>query len=225
MTSLVPVRFAQAMGADVVIAVDIYCLWPARRRARDSQERVIQAGYEAARAALQNHATTRQPLLPLSSACPKRKENEARSMAALQRVLPFVTGRYREVQFEAQPPRQRCVKWSAVGQVYGGRAVMISSPSRTPVCRNIIDPAPCPESPHVALFSFAEPLLTLWRPGRVCAELSSCASAARATNDARNQDRPLAKSASADTVICKVPFGHAFVSPKGVSAYGSRAQR
>lgn len=91
-TSLVPVRFARAMGADVVIAVDIYCHGPRAEglgvptvlsrvmqtqsclvaaaemaeadvliapkvgapsmSTRESQERVIQAGYEAARAAL-----------------------------------------------------------------------------------------------------------------------------------------------------------------------------
>jgi NTE family protein len=91
-TSLVPVRFARAMGADFVIAVDIYCqgaradglsaptvinrvmhtqsclvaapemaeadvlIAPAisvsRMSAKDEQERAIQAGYEAARAAL-----------------------------------------------------------------------------------------------------------------------------------------------------------------------------
>ena len=91
-TSLVPVRFARAMGADVVIAVDIYCHGPRAEglgvptvlsrvmqtqsclvaaaemaeadvliapkvsapsmAARESQERVIQAGYEAARDAL-----------------------------------------------------------------------------------------------------------------------------------------------------------------------------
>ena len=93
-TSLVPVRFARAMGADVVIAIDIYCQSPRAdglavptvlsrvmqtqsclvaaaemaeadvliattvsvpsMSAKDSQERVIQAGYEAARAALKN---------------------------------------------------------------------------------------------------------------------------------------------------------------------------
>jgi NTE family protein len=93
-TSLVPVRFARALGADVVIAVDIYCrgtraeslalpavlgrvmqtqsclvaapemaeadllIAPAvavpGMSARDAQERVMQAGYEAARAALKN---------------------------------------------------------------------------------------------------------------------------------------------------------------------------
>ena len=91
-TSLVPVRFARAMGADFVIAVDIYCEGPRadglgaptvisrvmrtqtclvaapemaeadvliapsvhvpRMSATDEQERAIQAGYEAARAAL-----------------------------------------------------------------------------------------------------------------------------------------------------------------------------
>ncbi len=91
-TSLVPVKFAHAMGADFVIAVDIYChgrrseglgapavirrvmhtqscliaapemaeadvlIAPvatvSRMSARDEQERAIQAGYEAARAAL-----------------------------------------------------------------------------------------------------------------------------------------------------------------------------
>ena len=91
-TSLVPVRFARAMGADFVIAVDIYCQSPradglgaptvinrvmhtqsclvaapemaeadvliapaisvSRMTAKDEQERAIQAGYEAARAAL-----------------------------------------------------------------------------------------------------------------------------------------------------------------------------
>lgn len=91
-TSLVPVRFARAMGADVVIAVDIYCHGPRANglavptvlsrvmqtqsclvaaaemaeadvliaprvgvpsmSTRGSQEGVIQAGYEAARAAL-----------------------------------------------------------------------------------------------------------------------------------------------------------------------------
>jgi len=91
-TSLVPVRFARAMGADVVIAVDIYCQGPRAEglgvptvlsrvmqtqsclvaaaemaeadvliapkagvpdmSTKESQERVIQAGYEAARAAL-----------------------------------------------------------------------------------------------------------------------------------------------------------------------------
>ena len=91
-TGLVPVRFARAMGADLVIAVDIYCQGPRadglgaptvihrvmhtqsclvaapemaeadvliapainvpRMSAKDEQERAIQAGYEAARAAL-----------------------------------------------------------------------------------------------------------------------------------------------------------------------------
>jgi NTE family protein len=91
-TSLVPVRFARAMGADVVIAVDIYCHGPRAEglgvptvlsrvmqtqsclvaaaemaeadvliapkvgapnmSTKEAQERVIQAGYEAARAAL-----------------------------------------------------------------------------------------------------------------------------------------------------------------------------
>jgi NTE family protein len=91
-TSLVPVRFARAMGADVVIAVDIYCHGPRAEglgmptvlsrvmqtqsclvaaaemaeadvliapkvsvpsmSTKESPERVIQAGYEAARAAL-----------------------------------------------------------------------------------------------------------------------------------------------------------------------------
>ena len=91
-TSLVPVRFARAMGADVVIAVDIYCHGPRAdglavptvlsrvmqtqsclvaaaemaeadvliapkasvpdMSTRQSQERVIQAGYDAARSAL-----------------------------------------------------------------------------------------------------------------------------------------------------------------------------
>ena len=91
-TSLVPVRFARAMGADFVIAVDIYCQGPradglgaptviqrvmhtqsclvaasetaeadvliapaitvSRMSAKDKQERAIQAGCEAARAAL-----------------------------------------------------------------------------------------------------------------------------------------------------------------------------
>lgn len=91
-TSLVPVRFARAMGADVVIAVDIYCHGPRAEglgvptilsrvmqtqsclvaaaemaeadvliapkvsvpsmSTRQSQEAVIHAGYEAARAAL-----------------------------------------------------------------------------------------------------------------------------------------------------------------------------
>lgn len=91
-TSLVPVRFARAMGADVVIAVDIYCQGPRSdgmsvasvvsrvmrtqsclvaapemaeadvlvapavsvpgMSAKDEQGRAIQAGYEAARAAL-----------------------------------------------------------------------------------------------------------------------------------------------------------------------------
>ena len=95
-TSLVPVRAARAMGADVVIAVDIYCQGPradglgaltVTRRvmhtqsclvaapemaeadvliappisvagvsAKDEQERAIQAGYDAARAALQTSA-------------------------------------------------------------------------------------------------------------------------------------------------------------------------
>lgn len=98
-TSLVPVRFARAMGADVVIAVDIYCHGPRAEglsvptilsrvmqtqsclvaaaetaeadvliapavsvpgmSARDSQERAIQAGYEAARAALKNWRLSR----------------------------------------------------------------------------------------------------------------------------------------------------------------------
>lgn len=93
-TSLVPVRFARAMGADVVIAVDIYCQSPRTAglavpavlsrvmqtqsclvaaaemaeaevliapvvntpgmSARDSQERAMQAGYEAARDALKH---------------------------------------------------------------------------------------------------------------------------------------------------------------------------
>jgi len=93
-TSLVPVRFARAMGADIVIAIDIYCQSPRNNglsmptvlgrvmqtqsclvaaaemaeadiliattasapgmSARDSQERAIQAGYEAARAALKS---------------------------------------------------------------------------------------------------------------------------------------------------------------------------
>lgn len=91
-TSLVPVRFARAMGADFVIAVDIYCqgrhadglgalavmrramhtqnclvaapetaeadvliapsVSVSRMSAKDEQERAIQTGYEAARAAL-----------------------------------------------------------------------------------------------------------------------------------------------------------------------------
>ncbi len=91
-TSLVPVRFARAMGADFVIAVDIYCEGPradglgaptvisrvmrtqtclvaapemaeadvliapaisvSRMSANNEQDRAIQAGYEAARAAL-----------------------------------------------------------------------------------------------------------------------------------------------------------------------------
>jgi NTE family protein len=99
-TSLVPVRFARAMGADFVIAVDIYCHGPradglgapavihrvmhtqscllaapemaeadvliapaisaARMWAKDEQERAIQAGYEAARAALDSLAPTGQ---------------------------------------------------------------------------------------------------------------------------------------------------------------------
>lgn len=90
--SLVPVRFARAMGADFVIAVDIYChdagadgldtlavvrrvmhvqsclvaasetaeadvliapgISAPRMAARDEQDRVVQAGYEAARAVL-----------------------------------------------------------------------------------------------------------------------------------------------------------------------------
>lgn len=90
--SLVPVRFARAMGADFVIAVDIYChdagadgldtlavvrrvmhlqsclvaasetaeadvlvtpgISAPRMSARDEQDRVVQAGYEAARAVL-----------------------------------------------------------------------------------------------------------------------------------------------------------------------------
>ncbi|WP_411884910.1 patatin-like phospholipase family protein [Polaromonas sp. YR568] len=98
-TSLVPVRFARAMGADTVIAVDIYCHGPRAEglsvptilsrvmqtqsclvaaaemaeadvliapavsvpgmSARDSQERAIQAGYEAARAALKNWRLSR----------------------------------------------------------------------------------------------------------------------------------------------------------------------
>jgi NTE family protein len=91
-TSLVPVRFARAMGADIVIAVDIYCRSPGEEglsaptviqrvmhaqsclvaapemaeadvliapainaphvSGKDEHERAIQAGYEAARAAL-----------------------------------------------------------------------------------------------------------------------------------------------------------------------------
>jgi NTE family protein len=98
-TSLVPVRFARAMGADFVIAVDIYCLGPradglgsptvihrvmqtqsclvaepemaeadvlvapaidvSRMSAKDEQERAIQAGYEAARAALERQQARR----------------------------------------------------------------------------------------------------------------------------------------------------------------------
>ena len=101
-TSLVPVRFARAMGADVVIAVDIYCHGPRAEglsvptilsrvmqtqsclvaaaemaeadvlvapavsvpgmSARDSQERAIQAGYEAARAALKNWRPAASPV-------------------------------------------------------------------------------------------------------------------------------------------------------------------
>jgi NTE family protein len=95
--SLVPVRFARAMGADVVIAIDIYCHGPRadglavptvlsrvmqtqsclvaaaemaeadvliapkvsvpNMSTKEAQERVIQAGYEAARAALKKWRT------------------------------------------------------------------------------------------------------------------------------------------------------------------------
>lgn len=98
-TSLVPVRFARAMGAEVVIAVDIYCHGPRAQglavptilsrvmqtqscllaaaemaeadvliapavsapgmSARDSQQAAIEAGYEAARAALKNWKISR----------------------------------------------------------------------------------------------------------------------------------------------------------------------
>ena len=101
-TSLVPVRFARAMGADTVIAVDIYCHGPRAEglsvptilsrvmqtqsclvaaaemaeadvliapavsvpgmSARDSQERAIQAGYEAARDALKNWRPAASPV-------------------------------------------------------------------------------------------------------------------------------------------------------------------
>jgi NTE family protein len=101
-TSLVPVRFARAMGADVVMAVDIYCHGPRAgglsvptilsrvmqtqscllaaaemaeadvliapavsapgMSARDSQQAVILAGYEAARAALKKWRADGQPV-------------------------------------------------------------------------------------------------------------------------------------------------------------------
>lgn len=96
-TSLVPVRFARAMGADVVIAVDVYCQSPRAdglgaptvisrvmhiqscllaeaeiaqadiliaptpgvpgMSSKEAQERVIQAGYDAAHAALRDWRT------------------------------------------------------------------------------------------------------------------------------------------------------------------------
>lgn len=99
-SSLLPVRFARAMGADVVIAIDIYCQSPRAdglaaptvlskvmqtqscliaaaemteadvliapivstpgMSAKDSQEHVIQAGYEAARSALESWQTNRE---------------------------------------------------------------------------------------------------------------------------------------------------------------------